>query len=279
MTDSTRRDASWGKVMMAKLTMTKLFSAACVMALSLLPSQVTRANTVDIVHDGFGAYDVGAIWGAGEYGSLANTGLYMVNKTSDTGIGDRWHNGAMPAFCMEIQEPAPTATYTYDVVMPDDVYNSVTGGTIGVTKANYLRELWGRYYDPAWATGSFTSQQDAAAGAFAAAIWEIIYEDVPGSPMQWDVSTAGVSGFRADYLDAATANKWLHSLTGSGPKADLLAFVHNGQQNYLVAVPEPATILLLGLGSLCGFAGRKRRDRVSCRTGRISHSGMVGESV
>jgi hypothetical protein len=89
-----------------------------------------------------------------------------------------------------------------------------------------------------------------------------MYEDLPASVMQWDVtinSSAGGRGFRAEYLDATMANKWLHSLTGSGPKADLLAFSHNGQQNYLVAVPEPATVLLLGLGAVCGFAGRKRR--------------------
>ena len=59
-----------------------------------------------------------------------------------------------------------------------------------------------------------------------------------------------MGGFLALNIDTATANKWLQSLTGCGPKADLRVFTNDGGQNYLVAVPEPATIVLLGLGGL-----------------------------
>ncbi|OHB66481.1 MAG: hypothetical protein A2Y76_03495 [Planctomycetes bacterium RBG_13_60_9] len=132
---------------------------------------------------------------------------------------------------------------------------------LGVTRANYLRELWARYYDPAWAGSNPSLQDDRAAEAFAAAVWEILYEDLPTTPMGWDVTVDGtenpVGGFWAEDLDAATANKWLHSLTG-GPKADLRVFSVDGAQNYLVAVPEPATLVLLGLGGLCSFLGRRR---------------------
>src|SRR5690606_35363701 len=123
------------------------------------------------------------------------------------------------------------------------------GETLGTTKANYLRELWARYYDSAWTSGSYTGQDNQAAEAFAAAVWEIVYEKLPSSPAEWDVTvdgTSGLGGFRAQDLDWATANKWLQSLTGGGAKADLRVFVCDGQQNYLVAVPEPATLILLG---------------------------------
>jgi len=60
-----------------------------------------------------------------------------------------------------------------------------------------------------------------------------------------------------------TANKWLHALTGGGAKADLRVFVNDGHQEYLVAVPEPATVILLGLGGLAGVFGRRRRRIVS----------------
>jgi len=130
------------------------------------------------------------------------------------------------------------------------------------TKANYLRELWARYYDNAWAGGgTLTTQQHEAAEAFASAVWEIVYEDLPTSSLGWDVTidgTAGERGFRAECLDSDTANKWLHNLTGSGPKADLRAFVCNGQQDYLVAVTEPATIMLLGVGGLLSLMGGRR---------------------
>lgn len=233
--------------------------AACVL---VLPVAVVHADTVDIVHDAYGAYDVTLFWGAGFDGFDAMSGVYMLNKTGSTGTGDTWKNGSIPGFCIELQEPAPKTTRTYGVVMPEDVYNNYTGETLGTTKANYLRELWARYYDPAWASGSYTAQDNRAAQAFAVAVWEIIYEKLPASASGWDVTidgTAGLGGFRAENLDFETANKWLHSLTGGGAKADLRVFVSCGGQEYLVAVPEPATALLLGLGGLFTVADRRRR--------------------
>ena len=247
---------------MTRQRTTKLLRAAAVLALLPAAVGVTHANTVDIVHDGFGAYDVATFWGAGYDDAWVSAGVYMLDKTDSTGAGDIWHHGPLPGFCIELHEPAPQSTYTYTVGMPDDVYNSFTGETIGTVRANYLRALWARYYDSSWAAGgSYTAQQNAQAQAFACAVWEIVYEDLPTSPLGWDVTldgTAGVGGFAATDLDAATANKWLHELTGTGPKSDLLAFVYDGQQNYLVAVPEPATFVLLGLGGVLGLTGRKR---------------------
>lgn len=221
-----------------------------------------HANTVDIVHDGFGANSWTTFYAAWQYGNEVVAGVYTLDKTAGTGVGNTWPNGTIPGFCIELQELAPKTTNTYQVTMPEDAYNSVTGGTLGTTKANYLRELWARYYDNAWAgSGPFTPQQNGAAEAFAAAVWEIVYEDLPPSPLGWDVridGTTGERGFWAESLDADTANKWLHNLTGSGPKADLRAFVCGGQQDYLVAVPEPATVMLLGLGGLLSLMGGRR---------------------
>ena len=248
---------------MRMLRTNRVSFAAIVLALPLLAINVIHADTVDIAHDGYGAHDVTTFWAAGYEGVQVYAGVYLLDKSAGTGIGNTWPNGPIAGFCIELHEPAPKSTYTYDVTMPDDVYNSYIDEVMGATKANYLRELWARYYDDAWAAGgSYTAQQNAAAEAFAAAVWEIVYEDLPGSPADWDVTvdgTLGVGGFAAENLDAATANKWLHELTGTSYKADLLAFVHDGQQNYLVAVPEPATILLLGLGGLLGLAGRRKR--------------------
>lgn len=242
--------------------MKRSLSAACALALALATAGVTEADTVDVVHDGFGAYDVTWFWAGGYDGYDVSAGVYMLNKTGDTGLGSAWRNGSIPGFCVELHEPAPDATHTYDVIMPEDMYNSYTGQTLGTTKANYLRELWARYYDPAWTSGSYTTQDNQAAEAFAAAVWEIVYEDLPGSAAEWDVTidgTSGLGGFHAADLDWETANEWLQSLTGGGAKADLRVFVCDGVQNYLVAVPEPATAILLGLGGLCGVLGRKRR--------------------
>ncbi len=241
-----------------------LFTALAIAGLSLA-TQTARANTVDIVHTEHGAGGTFFFTGAGyDFFDFAeaNAGVYMLNKTADSGIGNTWPNALLPGFCIELEEPAPTSTYTYQVMMPEDAYSSTTGQTLGTTKANYIRELWARYYDNSWGTtGVHTAAQNTAAEAFAAAIWEIVYEDLPVSPLGWDITadgTAGIRGFRAEELDTALVNTWLHSLTGIGPKADLRVFVNQGQQDYLVAVPEPATVLLLGLGGLLSLMGGRR---------------------
>lgn len=244
-------------------TRTLLF-AAIVLALPPLATQPTRADTVDIVHDGFGAYSETTFWAAGYSGDVVMAGVYVLDKTAGTGVGNTWPNDYIPGFCMELQEAPPKTTHTYNVTMPDDVYNDFIGKVLGSAKGNYLRELWALHYDDAWASGGpYSPQQNATAEAFAAAIWEIVYEALPTSPAGWDVTidgTLGTGGFRAENLDAATANKWLHDLTGCGPKADLRAFVYKGKQDYLVAVPEPATVMLLGLGGALGLIRRRRTD-------------------
>jgi hypothetical protein len=241
---------------------TAIFLTAMILALPSLATRARGADTVDVTFDGFGASSWTTFWAAGYAGDEIAAGVYQLDKSAGSGAGNTWPNGTIPALCMEIEEPAPvTGTYTYQVIMPDNAYNGTLGGILGTTKGNYLRELWGRYHDDGWNTGPFTVADNAQAEAFAAAIWEIIYEDLPASPLGWDVrtdGTLGARGFRAQDLDADLANAWLHSLTGAGPKADLRAFVNQGQQDYLVAVPEPATVLLLGAGGLLSLFGRRR---------------------
>ena len=228
----------------------------------LLMAGPSLANTVDIVHDGFGAYDSATVWGGGPMGDGVAAGVYTLNKTGDSGAGGTWRNGPVSGFCIELNEEAPTETLRYAVGMPDDMVVSYLGGTLGTTKSNYLRELWARYYDPAWARSGSGTHYDSQAAAFAAAIWEIVYENVPGSPARYDVTTdgtAGSAGFLALNVDSAIANRWLQSLDGYGAKADLRVFTYPGTQNFLVAVPEPATLALLGFGGL-GLIRRRRTN-------------------
>lgn len=218
----------------------------------LLAAGPNLANTVDIVHDGYGAYDPITVWGGGEHGVEVAAGVYTLNKTGDSGLGSTWHNGSLGGFCVELNEAAPTTTARYSVGMPDDMTISYTGETLGTAKANALRELWGRYYDPTWAQGGASAAANRNAAAFAAAVWEIVYENTPNSGSRWDVAATDTmgKGFVALNVDADLANRWLQSLDGRGPKADLRVFANNGAQNFLVAVPEPATVILLGLGGL-----------------------------
>ncbi len=227
----------------------------------------TRAclkNTVDIEHDGYGAVGTATLWGGGLYGANRHAGVYMLDKSAGTGEGELWDNGYIGAFCIELSQSAPSYPKTYDVIMPEDAQRPTTflGETIGSRKADFLGELWGRFFDTAWVMSeSFTEEQNIAAEAFAAAVWEIVYEDSPASATMWDVavdSTTGPLGFRCENADISLANSMLHSLDGTGPRAELRAFVNSCGQDYIVEVPEPATILLLGLSSLTLLRGKRK---------------------
>jgi len=249
---------------MRKMKTLAIIIAAVVLALPCLAVEATPLGTVDIVHSGYGAYDENGlkVWGGGHYGTWVYGGVYMLDKTDGTGEGNIWPNDSLGSFCIELHEFAPDETLTYDVVVLEDVENSFLGETIGNVKADYLRELWGRFYDSAWVgDGPFCDAQERDAEAFAAAVWEIIYEDLPQSPLGWDVTVDGTpcsNGFCARHVDAGTANSWLHALDGTGPKADLRAFARDGAQDYIVEVPEPATVALLGFGAVVSLLRRRR---------------------
>lgn len=247
-----------------KLKLVKISAVFCA-AVMILPC-VTKAapvGTVDIALSGFGAHDIMEIWAAGYEGIIGYAGVNMLDKTYGTNEGKIWSDGPIGAFCIEWAELSSSSTLTYDVIMPEDgpIPTTLLGGTMGLSKAKYLQELWGRYFDPSWVgSGSFTYQQNTKAEAFSAAVWEIIHEDLPTSPLGWDVTvdgTVGIRGFRAAYLDADMANNMLHSLDGTGPMADLRVFSYNGQQDYIVEVPEPTTMALLGLGGAFSLLRRK----------------------
>jgi hypothetical protein len=78
---------------------------------------------------------------------------------------------------------------------------------------------------------------------------------LPSSPAGWDVITDGTTGERGFYCinaDTTTANNWLHGLNGDTAyfAKNLYATSYSDGQDFLVQVPEPTTIALLGLGML-----------------------------
>jgi len=233
-----------------------LFSALFLLMVLPCAANAYTVDSVEVVNTGLGANELISVWGDGVDGSTTGVyaGVYNLEKTYGTGEGKLWADGLIGAFCAELNEAAPVITSKYSVTSLADAY--------GTAKAGYISELWGRYYDPGWAgNGPFNWQQDSEAAAFATALWEIVYED---SRLKWNVkvdSTWDGSGFRTDFGGAFIANKYLYSLDGTGPMADLRLFSYSGSQDYIAQVPEPTTVVLLGLGSL-GLLRRKRKASI-----------------
>ena len=92
------------------------------------------------------------------------------------------------------------------------------------------------------------------AEAFGVALWEIIYETDP----TWDVTSG--TGFHATGIEqAATANLWLSQLDGDTAyfANNLVATSSPYGQDFLIQIPEPMTVIMLGLGTLSVVRRRK----------------------
>lgn len=227
-------------------------------------------GTVTMDPAGYGAKGTMTIWGGGWSGVSVYAGVQMFNKTAGTEQGEYIDNGYIGGFCMDLSEYVAHDSLTYDVIMPEDGPRPTyfLGTSMGQNKADYIAELWGRFYDSAWSTGdSYTYQQNKDAEAFAAAIWEIVYEDLPTSSAGWDVTvdgTDGSKGFKATNLDYLKTNTWLHALDGTGPIADLRVLSAVGAQDFIVAVqdpgviPEPSSVAIFAISSLCFIIKRNR---------------------
>ncbi|MHB0947209.1 MAG: PEP-CTERM sorting domain-containing protein [Sedimentisphaerales bacterium] len=112
-----------------------------------------------------------------------------------------------------------------------------------------LEWMWGTYYDD-------VIDNAVQAAAFQLAYWEVMHETV-GS---WDIAsgsfyllglnTSSSNNNGATFANLVSyANTYLNSNTWT-QKAELLILPATGYQPFIVEIPEPATMCLLGLGGL-----------------------------
>jgi hypothetical protein len=202
-------------------------------------AQATILGTVNIQNHNNPYSEQAQLWGGGLTGGTYCTGIYSWTNEGGTGLGTQVPNWG---FCIELTQPAANGWQNViplaEAPLPrEPLYNT----PMGDEKADYIRELWGRNFDPAWATGSDREMAEA----FNAAMWEIIYE----TDSTWDV-TAGEGFYTIGVQQADLANTWLSQLNGDiAYFAPNLVVISDGQ-DYLVQVPEPMTIAFLAIGAV-----------------------------
>ena len=155
-------------------------------------------------------------------------------------------------FCLEPLQMVSSSILDYNVVSLDQAATNIGG--MGVAKANFVRELIGRFYP-----NLNVPLPDLQAGAMQMALWEIIREDRAANG--FNVLT-GLVRYRNENIGMmALAQTYLNALDGTGPKAmNLIAFTNADQQDVLFQTPEPATFALIG-GALISLGALRRRQK------------------
>lgn len=178
-----------------------------------------------------------------------------VNDTSEAGVlkwtrsavnpgtyaGKPVAGQAFNAFCIEPDQEfgnLPNASYKV-VDLESAPEEGSPRGALGSVKAEQIRELWGRFR-------SAIGNDGAKAAAFQLAMWEIVMDNTH------DVSAGAFTVGDGAPAVKAQAQAWLDALTGSGPKANLLALTHPSDQDQVFEIP-PTVTLVRGMTATIGY--------------------------
>ncbi len=214
-----------------------LTCSAMLIAAGLLMSGGASANILeegDVVTVGDKG---GGVFGPGGYSAEVN--FMLQNQTSaqrayagtfvlDYQETDDYKWNQFVSFCLEPDVYLTPFSNPYTV-------NSVDGAGYNLA---LISELWGRHYR------QITNGTTAA--AFQVALWEIAFGQSDFNVMSGDFRLTA----NTNSAIRTTAQSWVQSLNGRGPRADNLVVLVNNQsladrQDLITRVPEPTTLGLL----------------------------------
>jgi hypothetical protein len=174
----------------------------------------------------------------GDNGVWAGNYLIDVNDLSNNPIADNYKS-----FCLNMM---------VDPTMGNAAIHNVLDNV-----SSDLEWMWGTYYND-------IGSDAIKAAAFQLAVWEVMHEDGNNSHnlrtgdfflSALNVNDVDNHGATLDGL-INQANAYLNSNNWTA-RTDLMSLNRSGYQPFLIAVPEPATLVLLGLGLIAALIRRR----------------------
>lgn len=217
------------------------------------------ADTVEIKYTGIDAGGMHYVQWPTDSG-VALDGLRVMDTQNPSGPLASTLSDRIGVYCYELEQPDASSTsfMMYNVEPLADA--------IAPDKAELIAQLWELHYEDSWQSDTFIAgpvdtPENRAALALGFGIHEIIH-DFDGSMASLNLSSGNFIAFSATPAAAKTmAQDWLDALSPvgqyDGPLAELVSLNHPGSQDYITELPEPVSMLLLGLG---GLVLRKRRS-------------------
>jgi len=226
----------------------------CLSALFCCTSVFAGLSTIDAAYEGIDAGGKQGIVLDDDEKTFGN-GVIVIDTMNPKGelaklLGDRvW------GYCYELEQYVSSDYKEYNV---DPLHDA-----IAADKAALISQLWALHYDHSWEQSTLidtdypaNTLENQNALAFSFAIYEIIY-DYEGDVDALDLTSGRLKGdaIGTDPPESfGIANAWLSDLLSpdryNGPLAKLVSLNNSDKQDFIVEVPEPATMTMLVLGSL-----------------------------
>ena len=214
--------------------------SAPVLAIAALTG-TAAATTVDVVYNGLGAYETVTVTSPGYNGNVAAGQLLLtLSNSSDT---NAIQNGNYISFCADLYQFTNGGPNSYNVVGVDQL---PTSAPMGAAAAQGIANMY------AFAAGAQYANDSAWAAAFQIAVWEVANDWSTLDPGTGNFAVTGYSAQAGIYL-----NQLLAAAFQPG-SASIVGLANDTYQDFIVEVPGPASLAVMGLAGLVGRARRRR---------------------